>query len=158
MRARRGAAALAAAADHGAIGAVVSDSAFASFRAVARRRFESLLPWRMGVVLLPGTLFFARLFTGANLARFEPGAHARSLYSCRVLVIHAQGDTLIPVSDAHAIAASSCGGMLWTTPEGDHVGSFETDPLEYERRVCSFFAWTLATRRAPVHGGERRCA
>jgi hypothetical protein len=55
-------------------------------------------------------------------------------------LIHGESDTLVPVSQAHALAqaaGSSCYTM--TLPGVDHVQAYERDPEGYVTTVGAFF-------------------
>lgn len=131
-----GAAALAAA-DEPAIGAMVLDSAFASFEQMLGRQFSRLS--RLPGWFLPGTVAAGRLLLGVDVRRVQPLACMARLRGRAVLVIHSQGDRFVPATDAHALA-SACGGECWRTDSLGHSGSYRALPLAYEIRVASFFA------------------
>ncbi|MEZ5728005.1 MAG: alpha/beta fold hydrolase [Burkholderiaceae bacterium] len=138
-----GAAAIAAAAEEPALGAVVTDSTFADFGAIARRRFPRELPYGLGRALLPGTLLAARALLGVPVHRFRPVELAPALRGRGFLVIHADGDRLIPRSHAEDLAAAG-NGELWTTDSKRHVSSFSHAPELYRGRVVAFFRQHLA--------------
>lgn len=126
-----------AAAEEPAIGALVLDSAFASFEQVLGRQFSRMS--RLPGWFLPGTLAASRLLLGADLRRVQPLACMPRLRGRPVLVIHSQGDRFVPATDAYALAAA-CGGECWRTDSEGHSGSYRALPLAYEIRVASFFA------------------
>jgi uncharacterized protein len=133
-----GAAAIAAAAEERAIGAVATDCAFADFGAVLERQFPRVLPFGLGRVLLPGTLLAARILVGTFMHRFAPARLANALADRHVLVIHSDADPFIPRWHGHAIATAA-GAQLWETQCDRHVGSFAADTTAYRRRVREFF-------------------
>ena len=98
-----GASVLGAACLSSAVGAVVVDSAFADLLDVVRRNFgrETGLP----PGLMRPMLMLARLFCRENLASFRPVELARKLAGRPVMVVHAEGDAMIPA--AHALALGS---------------------------------------------------
>ncbi len=126
-----------AAAEETAIGAVVLDSAFASFEQMLGRQFSRLS--RLPDWFLPGTLAAARLLLGVDVRRVQPLSCMPRLRGRPVLVIHSQGDRFVPAADAHALA-EACGGECWRTESEGHSGSYRALPLAYEIRVASFFA------------------
>lgn len=134
-----GAAAIAAAAEEAGIGAVVTDCAFADFRAVLRRNFPRVLPLNIGSFFLPGTLLAARVMTGVFMQRFRPMDLARKLRGRPMLVIHAEGDPFIPASHGNDIAAAAA-AELWLSDCRGHVGTFAAEPLAYRQRVVEFFS------------------
>lgn len=141
--------ALMAAADEPAIAALVADSAFADFALMIERQFRR----RSGLpgFFLPGALALGRLLTGVDLRRVRPIAHARALSGRPVLVIHSEGDRMIPVDDARAIARAS-GAELWTTPTQHHIGSYGGAPAAYIDRVLAFFVRHLGPPVASAQG------
>ncbi|MGC3984375.1 MAG: alpha/beta hydrolase [Pseudorhodoferax sp.] len=126
-----------AAADEPAIGALVLDSAFASFEQMLGRQFSRLS--RAPGWFLPGTLAAGRLLLGVDVRRVQPLSCMPRLRGRPVLVIHSQGDRFVPATDAHALA-TACGGECWRTDSEGHSGSYRALPLAYEIRVASFFA------------------
>lgn len=91
-----GVAGIGAAHEEPAIGALVVDSACADFLAMMRIHFRrsSKLP----LAFLPGALLVAWVLTGENLARLRPAALLRRIARRPVLIIHADGDRLVPVN------------------------------------------------------------
>lgn len=132
-----GSTAVLAAAEEPAIGALVADSAFASFEQMIERQYARLV--RLPAVFLPGALAIGRLLIGVDVRRVQPLACMPQLRDRPVLVIHSQGDRFVPASDAHALA-EACGGECWRTDSEGHTGSYRALPLAYEVRVATFFA------------------
>ncbi len=131
-----GATSLMAAAAEPAIGAVVTDSAFADFDQMIRLQYAKLsgLPWW----LLPGALFIGRLWTGVDMRRVQPLAHMKQLRGRPVLLIHSEGDRFVPASDA-TLLAEACGAECWRTASEGHIGSYRALPRAYVQRVVGFF-------------------
>jgi dipeptidyl aminopeptidase/acylaminoacyl peptidase len=98
---------------------------------------------------LPGAMFPAsalapRWLTGVDLRRFRPLDLAGALVSRPVLLIHSEGDRLVPCEHARRLARA-IGARLWITPSiGCHLSSYRSDPDAYELRVHDFFAGALA--------------
>lgn len=137
-----GVAVLAAAAEEPAIGAVVSDSAFADFGAVLRLNFPRVLRTRLALVLLPGALLIVRCVTGAALGRFRPVQLVKRLGTRPLMLIHSAGDCFIPATHARQLA-DAAGRPAWITPTQGHVASFESDPQGYVERVRAFYVAQL---------------
>lgn len=132
-----GAAAVLAAAEEPAIGALVSDSAFASFEAMIERQYAKMA--RLPHCFLPGALVIGRLLLGVDVRRVQPLMHMPRLRGRPVLVIHSHGDRFVPASDAHALA-QACGAECWRTDTEGHIGSYRALTQAYEERVTTFFA------------------
>lgn len=132
-----GSAAIAAAAEEPAIGAVISDSAFADFGDVLRLNFARMFRSRIALVLLPGALCAVTAATGARLGSFRPEELAAQRRSLPMLLIHSSGDPLIPPD--HALRLAEAAGIdAWITPAQGHVESFVHDPQAYRERVRAF--------------------
>ncbi len=131
-----GASAIAAAAEEPAIGALVSDSAFADLDALLRMQFTRLT--RLPTCCLNGALFIARLLTGVHLTHNAPRQNMRRLRGRPSLVIHAACDPFVPVEHAHTLARAGA-SRLWVTAGERHLASYRTAGTEYESVVANFF-------------------
>lgn len=131
------ASAIGAATEEPAIGAVVSDSAYADFKEVLVRVFpgESGLPGFM----LPPTLLATRVLVGEDIASSRPVDEMAAIAPRPVLLIHAEGDTFIPVTHVHQLHAAMPEAELWVVPATEHAKTYNYDPEEYVERVSSFF-------------------
>jgi pimeloyl-ACP methyl ester carboxylesterase len=138
-----GSAAIAAAAEEPAIGAVVSDSAFADFAAVLRHNFPRVMRTRLALALLPGALWWVRRWTGVALQRFRPAELVRALQHRPLLLIHSRGDRFVTAEHAERLAAAS-GTEAWVSDTEGHVATFMAQPQEYGERVGGFFSRHLA--------------
>lgn len=132
-----GATAIGAAAEDPAIGAVVSDSAYAEFEDVLIRKFpdESGLPGFM----LPPTLVATRFLVGEDIVASRPIDEIDEVAPRPVLLIHAEGDELIPVEHVHRLHAAMPEAELWVVPTPEHAKTYNHAPGEYVDRVSSFF-------------------
>lgn len=131
-----GASVLGAAVEEVRIGAVITDSTFADFRAVIQEQFPRTT--HLPAAVLPAVLGFARLFTGERLGSFRPSELAARLADRPVLFIHAEDDPLIPAGHAVELAAVA-GKDAWITPGATHIGSLSECPADYLERVGTFF-------------------
>ncbi len=131
-----GASAIGAAAEEPAIGALVTDSAFADFHEMIDLRFRGLsgLP----AIFLPGSRALARLLTGHDLRQAKPERDAERIAARPMLVIHASRDPFVPVEHAQRLAAVS-GARLWVTEGERHLASFARNPTEYVEQITEFF-------------------
>jgi uncharacterized protein len=147
-----GASAIAAAAAEPALGALVTDSAFADLHALLQLRYQRLT--RLPRWSLRGALLASRMLTGVSLTARPPQATIAALRGRPVLVIHAAGDPFVPVTHAETLAHAS-NGTLWITPGTYHLGSASALGDAYIERVTGFFATEL--RRASPQS-ERRAS
>lgn len=147
--------AIGAAAEEHAIGALVSDSAFADFGQLMREQFTRLT--RLPRIFLGGAMVAARAFTGESLLRHSVTRNMERLRGRAVMVIHAAHDRMIGVSHAHALAGAA-GTSAWVTPARAHVGSFMAAREEYAHRVVEFFCDHLGRGQLTLSGRWRRSA
>ncbi|NJM08625.1 alpha/beta fold hydrolase [Candidatus Gracilibacteria bacterium] len=138
-----GVAAMGAAGEEPAIGALISDSACADFQAMIESHLQrrSKLPR----FFIPLVLLMGRMLSGEDLARLRPATLLRQISACAVLIIHAEGDRLVPLNHAYALArAGDC--ALWITQSPRHLGSFGANQHAYSQCVIAFFERTLVAR------------
>jgi dipeptidyl aminopeptidase/acylaminoacyl peptidase len=112
-----GSAAIHAAAHDPRIRAVITVGAFAHPR-------QAMLEMGFGRILLapamPLTFRFMEWRVGARLDDLSPERQIAQV-SGRVLLIHGQGDTVVPVGDAHRLARAAPGhAELWVLPDRGH--------------------------------------
>lgn len=145
-----GVSAIAAAAEEHAIGALITDSAFASLEEVLAAQFTRLT--RLPSFVLAGALLAARALTGEDLLRHAPAHNMLRLRGRPMLVIHAEHDPFVPVQHARDLAmAGQCDS--WITGGSRHLASFGAAGPEYLDLVGVFFARHLPARavaEAPV--------
>ncbi len=139
-----GASAIAAAAEEPAIGALITDSAFASLDEVLAAQFTRLT--RLPLFVLAGALVAARALTGENLLHNAPRQNMRRLRGRPTLVIHAEHDPFVPVHHAHILATAGEGEM-WITAGNKHLSSFGVAGADYRELVGAFFAQHLDSTR-----------
>jgi uncharacterized protein len=142
-----GACALAAAAHESAVGALVTDSAFADFDDMMLRKFRKLTG--LPNIFLPGALLVGRVVLRENLRLNKPVRDALHMVGRPVLVIHSDSDQFVPLDHAQAIAIASA-AQLWVTKGPHHMASFRQDPALYCGRVASFFSTALGGLQGPT--------
>jgi len=140
-----GVSAIGAATEERAIGALITDSAFASLHEVLSAQFTRLT--RLPSCVLAGALLAARALTGENLLRHGPAQNMRRLRGRPTLVIHAEHDPFVPVRHARELAlAGDC--SMWITPGSRHLASFGATGREYVELVGVFFTRHLGPEAA----------
>lgn len=149
-----GVSAIAAAADESAIGALVTDSAFADLDTLLRLQFCRLT--RLPVVFLRGALLAARVLTGTHLTVRAPLQLIRELRGRPVLVIHAAGDPFVPVAHAHLLGDAG-GADVWITGGQRHLSSAASVGARYTDVVVRFFARALVSRPVRCPCSRLRC-
>ena len=141
-----GVSAIAAAAEERAIGALITDSAFASLKEVLTAQFTRLT--RLPSFVLSGALLAAHALTGEYLLGHAPVHNMRRLRGRPTLVIHAEHDPFVPVQHARDLAiAGDC--ESWITGGSRHLASFSASGPAYLELVGYFFARHL-TVESPV--------
>jgi dipeptidyl aminopeptidase/acylaminoacyl peptidase len=130
---------LLAAPDQPEMRAIVADSAFSDLSSMIEFQREKL---GAPSFLDPGVIMASRLVFGLDILADEPMRAVARLGDRPVLLIHATGDDLIPIS--HAIKLQQAGAtdpnlFLWLAPATGHVASFADDKQEYLNRVIGFF-------------------
>ena len=142
-----GVSAIAAAAEELAIGALITDSAFASLEEVLAAQFTRLT--RLPSVMLGGALLAARALTGEDLLRHSPTRNMLRLRGRPTLVIHSEHDPFVPVQHARDLAtAGAC--ATWITPGTRHLASFSATGQEYLDQVGVFFGRHLGIAATPA--------
>ena len=130
--------------DHPELRAVVLDSPFAELRPIIERRFTGVsgLP----LIFVPGVLLAAQDIFGMNVDDNKPEQEMARLGDRPVFLIHAGGDTYIPVSQAYTlqrIGAADPHFQSWIAAGSEHVRMFKDHRAEYMQRVLTFFGTYL---------------
>jgi len=131
--------AIAAAADHPEIKAVVAESAFSSFNEAVIRsaRFFYGVP---RFPLMAITLGFVRWRLGFDPEKFSPLDRIGRIRPRPVLLIQGDRDVRAPASDGRLLfEAAGEPKELWTVPGADHGEAHSKDPVTYEKKVSEFF-------------------
>jgi pimeloyl-ACP methyl ester carboxylesterase len=156
-----GASVIQAAARGAPLAAIVTDSAFADAREVA-------VPFTIAAVGGPRLLvvpfvWSAEWIHGVPLARGATLEAARRVpATTRALVIQNDGDPIVPVAHARALAAAMPNAETWITPAppadhplvgqqgafGMHCQSYKLDPAGYVARVTAFLDGAIRPDRA----------
>jgi fermentation-respiration switch protein FrsA (DUF1100 family) len=126
-----GAIAIAAGAQRQAVRAVVAESTFPSYRAVAAASAPAL-----------GALVPLFISAGQDPITYLPALAPRPL-----LVIHGEDDHIVPVALGRELfAAASQPKELWIVPGARHFTPWLHVPEEFETRVDAFFTKALAQK------------
>jgi len=133
--------------------AVVAESSFSTFRQVAFDRvgyYIGLGPWFGRTVARP-LVEIAFLYAPAryhvNLVDANPEDSLMNA-NTPVLLIHGQADENILPWHSQELASHGLHTTLWIVPGAYHTGAWETQPVEFERRVLTFLS---ANSRLPKH-------
>lgn len=124
--------------------AVVAESPFATFREAAYDRLGQQFgtgPWLGRTVLRPAFFWgvlYARVRYAVDLDKADPEkgvAHS----AVPVMLIHGLADRNLPARHSEMIRTASLRTVLWEPRTADHCGASTAEPVEYERRVVSWF-------------------
>jgi fermentation-respiration switch protein FrsA (DUF1100 family) len=133
--------------------AIVADSPYGSLAGMFQR-----VPSIAGLnpALQQTALWEAGFFLGHSIWKVDPAKAARDLGPAGILVIHNQGDKIVPISDAEAIStAAGNRGELWIVPGDGHGDAIFEAPAEYAARVVKFLEQNLLV---PSSSGPRNTA
>jgi uncharacterized protein len=120
--------------------AVVAESPYSSFEAVADERVAHHAPWPVAVVLVKEGLLYTRFRYGVDLGCARPEDAIRRT-RVPILLIHGLADNETPPQDSQRLlAANPRVAQLWLVPGAKHTGAYATAPREFERRVLEWFA------------------
>jgi uncharacterized protein len=138
---------LLAAAQESALRAIVADSAYADIRPILDRELpkHSHLPG----AFTPGILLAARALYGIDFQGIRPVDVVARIAPRPLFFIHGAADTLIPPSNARALAAAARGPhsdvQVWLIPDTAHAQCFYIERREYVRRVIAFYRAALGS-------------
>lgn len=120
--------------------AVVADSPYSSFEAVADERVAQHVPPAAAVVLVKEGLLYTRIRYGVDLASARANAAVRRTH-VPILLIHGLADNETPPQDSQRLLdANPKIVQLWLVPSAKHTGAYAAAPREFERRVLEWFA------------------
>jgi fermentation-respiration switch protein FrsA (DUF1100 family) len=136
-----GAAALGAAAETDAIGAVVSDSSYAAILPI----IEEAWPAASGLpdAFLPVTLVMGEILLGYDLSAARPVDDLVRVAARPVLLIHGDQDQLIPLDDAYELQHAAPQAELWVLPGVQHARAYGSASQAYQERIAAFFEQAL---------------
>lgn len=132
-----GATSIMATAEEPAIGALVTDSAFADLNRVLQVEF----PRRSGLprFFLPGAYLMGRVITGEDLSTARPVDVIGKIAPRPVLLVHGTADDFIPIEHLQLLAHAAPKSEIWIVDGATHVESYTKDPQGYLDRVTRFF-------------------
>lgn len=137
------AASIGAAAAEPAIGALVTDSAFADINTLIAEQWETAsgLPQPF----LYAALLMARVMTGEDLTQAQPVQEIAAVAPRPVLLIHCAADSYVPASNLAALQAADPAAASWMIADANclHAEGFNVDPAGYAAKVADFFTAAL---------------
>ena len=150
-----------AAAEHPAVGAVVTDSLFADIHPVLEGQWRAVsgLP----PALLQVTLGMFKAMNGYELTASRPIDEIAQLSGRPLMMIHCQADNLIPLEQFQRLQQAAPWAETWLVEECQHAEIYEYVAQEYSQKVVGFFEAGLQPGRAlvtgshPAAGEDGRC-
>lgn len=130
-----------AAAREPAIGAAVSDCAFAELAPLMRDNFTRVT--HLPVFFLSSARIISRLVDGYDLMDLRPVEAVSGVAPRPLLLIHGDADRLVPINHAYALHAAYPQSELWVLPGVRHAAAFVSNPEAYVDHVATFFARSL---------------
>lgn len=123
-----------------AVGALVSDSAYAAIWPVVARQIPKQQPLLALLQPGPGMKLAARLVYGVDLAKARPVDAVKRVPERPILFIHGLADDYVVPNNARQLRAASAnpGSDLWLVPGAAHAKPFSRAPDEWLRRVSAF--------------------
>lgn len=131
-----GAAAVGAAYEDPAIGALILDSTFADLEALVKPNWhkESGLP----LLFLPGVFIMWQAMYRFDLRKVKPARELSEMVPRPVLILHSRTDETVPFQHAsHLLGAAPLGTMV-QFEEGEHAELFRDDPRKYLQALKGF--------------------
>jgi uncharacterized protein len=123
--------------------AIVAESPYSSFEAVADERVAQHVPSAVAVLLVKEGLLYTRVRYGVDLGSARPEAAVRRTH-VPILLIHGLADNETPPQDSRRLLdANPSVVQLWLVPGAKHTGAYAAAPREFERRVLQWFASAL---------------
>jgi dipeptidyl aminopeptidase/acylaminoacyl peptidase len=131
-----GASVLLAAAVEPAVGAVVTDCAFAEIEPVIRGSWHERTG--MPVAVLPGARLLGRAWLGYDILGSRPVDAVPRIAPRKLLILHGGADQLVPPSHGERLHAAVPGSELVVFPDIRHAALYHKQPAEYLKHVSTF--------------------
>lgn len=140
------------------VGAIVTDSAFASQRGVLEHVAERdsrayLRGWVAGRRFLPAVEWWHRRRGKPPFDAISPETAAAQLGETPLLVIHGARDGVVPPAHAERLAAAAPSSETWVVTGAHHCGAYFVDRETYCARVAAFFQRSLPPAAGAVAAG-----
>jgi len=119
---------------------VVADSAFSDLGGYLESSLSDFQPLQDAEFLPKLVLWTTEMLTGIRLGDVKPVTAMTRLREQGVMLIHAKGDAVVPVSESQSLYAASTSDNthLWVSDAHQHVGTYERNPNEYLTRTTAF--------------------
>ena len=134
-------AAIGAAAEEPAIGALVLDSAFADLALLIEERWEA--DSGMPMLMLPGVFLMNRILNGYDLKPVQPVMEIVQVPPRPILILHCETDEMVGVWHAETLLEAVPSAQYATFDVCEHAEIYRDQDEAYETLVVSFFDESL---------------
>ena len=122
--------------NHENVKAIVTDSAYAKLSNMVEHMYRIFFVFKYPLYYL--TKLYGILFLKIDIDRVSPVDNIKNL-KVPILLIHAEKDSQIPVSEAYLLNDANKKAELWVVENAEHGMSHSINPEKYEKRVIGFF-------------------
>ncbi|MBI2658539.1 alpha/beta fold hydrolase [Candidatus Woesearchaeota archaeon] len=127
-------------ANHENVKAIVADSAYARLSHMVRHMYRIFFVLKYPLAYL--TKLYGMLFLRINLDDASPADNIKNI-KIPILLIHAEKDSQIPISESYLLHDANKKAELWIVENAEHGMSHSINPEEYEKKVVGFFEGNL---------------
>ena len=122
--------------NHENVKAIVTDSAYAKLSHMVQHMYRIFFVLKYPLAYL--TKLYGMLFLRINLDDASPVDNIKNI-KMPILLIHAEKDSQIPISEAYLLHDANKKAELWIVENAEHGMTHSIDPKKYEKRVLEFF-------------------
>ena len=116
--------------------AIVTDSAYAKLSNMVEHIYSIFFIFKYPLAYL--TKLYGSFFLGINVDDASPVDNIKNI-KAPILIIHAEKDSQIPVSEAYLLHDTNKNAELWIVKDADHGMTHEINHERYEKKVIGFF-------------------
>jgi len=119
--------------------AIVAESSYSSFEAIADERVSRVVPGPLAWLIVREALLYVRVRYGVDLAEARPD-RAIAQAHVPILLIHGTADQRTKAENSIRMAGGNSKFVrLWLVPGAGHTGAYAADPKEFEEKVLQEF-------------------
>ena len=122
--------------NHQNVKVIATDSAYARLSHMVEHMYKIFFVLKYPLVYL--TKLYGIIFLRINVGDVNPVDNIKNI-TIPILIIHAEKDSQIPVSEAYLLHNANKKSELWIVKDADHGMAHAINPKEYEYRVIKFF-------------------
>ena len=122
--------------NHENVKAIVSDSAYAKLSNIVQHMYRMFFIFKYPLAYL--TKLYGILFLRINIDDASPVDNIKNI-EVPILIIHADKDSQIPVSEAYLLHEANKNTGLWIVENAEHGMTHSINPEKYEKKVVGFF-------------------